>query len=231
MLLRLQVIVLSSSKQFSSPERSLDLPTTFYHQVHIPELDDVWLLASYKRLLDMNLIWEARSVLSLCLHHTSINQEILLDYVWRHSDLMLKNDDTMAMLADCGKRSLPFQRILPKADLQGLPQPKEGLSKARHSTGTQRGLESRVPDTSGQGAPPGMEPRVTATLWEEEGIRCFQVVAHGVCVSRREDNHMINGTKLLNVAGITRHRRDGILKSEKNRHVVKIGPVHLKGVW
>lgn len=42
---------------------------------------------------------------------------------------------------------------------------------------------------------------------------------------------MINGTKLLNVAGMTRGRRDGILKSEKNRHVVKIGPMHLKGVW
>jgi protein SOK2 len=47
----------------------------------------------------------------------------------------------------------------------------------------------------------------------------------------RPDNHMINGTKLLNVAGMTRGRRDGILKSEKTRHVVKIGPMHLKGVW
>lgn len=47
----------------------------------------------------------------------------------------------------------------------------------------------------------------------------------------RTDNHMINGTKLLNVAGMTRGRRDGILKSEKTRHVVKIGPMHLKGVW
>jgi protein SOK2 len=42
---------------------------------------------------------------------------------------------------------------------------------------------------------------------------------------------MINGTKLLNVAGMTRGRRDGTLKSEKMRHVVKIGPMHLKGVW
>lgn len=45
------------------------------------------------------------------------------------------------------------------------------------------------------------------------------------------DNHYINGTKLLNVAGMTRGRRDGILKSEKLRKVVKIGPMHLKGVW
>ncbi|KXT08491.1 hypothetical protein AC579_3907 [Pseudocercospora musae] len=86
-------------------------------------------------------------------------------------------------------------------------------------------------DTTGQIAPPGMKPRVTATLWEDEGSLCFQVEANGVCVARREDNHMINGTKLLNVAGMTRGRRDGILKSEKTRHVVKIGPMHLKGVW
>ncbi|EFW15684.1 hypothetical protein D8B26_002234 [Coccidioides posadasii str. Silveira] len=86
-------------------------------------------------------------------------------------------------------------------------------------------------DTTGQVAPPGMKPRVTATLWEDEGTLCFQVEAKGVCVARREDNHMINGTKLLNVAGMTRGRRDGILKSEKVRHVVKIGPMHLKGVW
>lgn len=47
----------------------------------------------------------------------------------------------------------------------------------------------------------------------------------------RSDNHMINGTKLLNVANMTRGRRDGILKSEKVRKVIKIGPMHLKGVW
>ncbi|KAF1963769.1 apses-domain-containing protein [Byssothecium circinans] len=86
-------------------------------------------------------------------------------------------------------------------------------------------------DQTGQIAPPGMKPRVTATLWEDEGSLCFQVEAKSVCVARREDNHMINGTKLLNVAGMTRGRRDGILKSEKTRHVVKIGPMHLKGVW
>jgi len=91
--------------------------------------------------------------------------------------------------------------------------------------------EHRVSDATGQIAPPGMKPRVTATLWEDEGSLCFQVEASGVCVARREDNHMINGTKLLNVAGMTRGRRDGILKSEKTRHVVKIGPMHLKGVW
>ncbi|KAK2624822.1 hypothetical protein QTJ16_006015 [Diplocarpon rosae] len=109
-------------------------------------------------------------------------------------------------------------------------------------------------DTTGQIAPLGAKPRVTATLWEDEGTLCFQVDINGTCVARREgdimippsfpppfvnfeilmpqkDNHMINGTKLLNVAGMTRGRRDGLLKSEKQKHVVKIGPMHLKGVW
>lgn len=46
-----------------------------------------------------------------------------------------------------------------------------------------------------------------------------------------QDNNMINGTKLLNVAGMSRGKRDGILKSEKARAVVKVGAMHLKGVW
>ncbi|KAJ1824314.1 hypothetical protein IWW57_002512 [Coemansia sp. S610] len=45
------------------------------------------------------------------------------------------------------------------------------------------------------------------------------------------DDNMINGTKLLNVVGMSRGKRDGILKNEKGRRVVKVGPMHLKGVW
>lgn len=41
-------------------------------------------------------------------------------------------------------------------------------------------------DQTGQIAPSGMKPRVTATLWEDEGSLCFQVEAKGVCVARRE---------------------------------------------
>lgn len=104
-------------------------------------------------------------------------------------------------------------------------------SNVQPPPGTNQQYSQQTYDTTGQIAPPGMKPRVTATLWEDEGSLCFQVEANGVCVARREDNHFINGTKLLNVAGMTRGRRDGILKSEKTRHVVKIGPMHLKGVW
>lgn len=45
------------------------------------------------------------------------------------------------------------------------------------------------------------------------------------------DNNMVNGTKLLNVVGISRGKRDGILKNAKGRVVVKVGPMSLKGVW
>jgi len=41
-------------------------------------------------------------------------------------------------------------------------------------------------DTTGQVAPPGMKPRVTATLWEDKGSMYFQVEAKGVCVARRD---------------------------------------------
>lgn len=100
--------------------------------------------------------------------------------------------------------------------------------------------------------PPSPRPKITTNIWEDEGTLCFQVDAKGVCVARRQgmcllfififnlyifihfflkDNDMINGTKLLNVVGMSRGKRDGILKNEKGRVVVKVGAMHLKGVW
>ncbi|QPG74835.1 hypothetical protein FOA43_002171 [Brettanomyces nanus] len=76
-----------------------------------------------------------------------------------------------------------------------------------------------------------LKPKIATTMWEDEKTLCYQVEANGVIVVRRADNDMINGTKLLNVTKMTRGRRDGILKSEKVRHVVKIGSLHLKGIW
>lgn len=92
-------------------------------------------------------------------------------------------------------------------------------------------LNAALSLTVGQYQPPGIRPRVTTTMWEDEKTLCYQVDANNVSVVRRADNNMINGTKLLNVAQMTRGRRDGILKLEKVRHVVKIGLMHLKGVW
>lgn len=98
---------------------------------------------------------------------------------------------------------------------------------------------------------PIQRPKLTTTVWEDEGTLCYQVDAKSVCVARRQgmlhiykqipthsltkhfhiDNDMINGTKLLNVVGMSRGKRDGILKNEKGRVVVKVGAMHLKGVW
>jgi hypothetical protein len=41
-------------------------------------------------------------------------------------------------------------------------------------------------DTTGQFAPPGMRPRLTTSVSEEEGSLCFQVDVNGICVARRE---------------------------------------------
>lgn len=51
-------------------------------------------------------------------------------------------------------------------------------------------------DATGQIAPAGMKPRVTATLWEDEGSLCFQVEAKGVCVARREGEFTRAATRL-----------------------------------
>ena len=71
---------------------------------------------------------------------------------------------------------------------------------------------------------------VTTTIWEVENSICYQVEVNDIAVVRRGDNNMINGTKLLNVTKMTRGRRDGILKSESIRHIIKIGSLNLKGV-
>lgn len=86
-------------------------------------------------------------------------------------------------------------------------------------------------DTTGQVAPPGMEPRVTMSWWEDEASYYFQVVTKEVRVARRVDIGMINGTKLLDVAGMTPGHQHKILSNEKMIHVTKKGPEHLKGVW
>ncbi|PYH76930.1 apses transcription factor StuA, partial [Aspergillus uvarum CBS 121591] len=128
----------------------------------------------------------------------------------------------------------PTTSLSGQVPAQLLPLPavtSHAVATQNYGNSTGAPAQGFVYDLTGQIAPPGSKPRVTATLWEDEGSLCYQVEAKGVCVARREDNSMINGTKLLNVAGMTRGRRDGILKSEKIRHVVKIGPMHLKGVW
>jgi hypothetical protein len=54
------------------------------------------------------------------------------------------------------------------------------------SAGYQQQQQQHQMDITGQTGPPGIKPKVTATLWEDEGSLCFQVEAKGVCVARRE---------------------------------------------
>jgi protein SOK2 len=42
---------------------------------------------------------------------------------------------------------------------------------------------------------------------------------------------MINGTKLLSIGNIPRDCSNSMLEAERTRHVVRICPAHLKGVW
>jgi hypothetical protein len=188
-------------------------------------------------LLDMNFVWEARSFLSLCLGYKGIDNRSLSEDTWRLIDPLLENEDItvrlvgLTMLADLGNSLLKLLRIVPEADLQDPPRPAVRLAEGLDSNERQQDSKAHVPNASGQVTSLGMKPMVTANFWEDEGTLCFQVESEGICVARRGDNHMINGTKVLAVAGMERRYRDSMLKSEKDRHVMKRGPMHLRGVW
>ncbi|OMH79753.1 putative transcription factor PHD1 [Zancudomyces culisetae] len=72
---------------------------------------------------------------------------------------------------------------------------------------------------------------LTTTNWKEENTKTLNFEYENITVARRQDNNMINGTKLLNVTKMTRGKRDGILKAEQERKVIKTGSMYLKGVW
>lgn len=62
-----------------------------------------------------------------------------------------------------------------------------------------------IQDLTGQMAPPGMKPRVTATLWEDEGSMCFQVEAKGVCVARRDGAYTPDGDPVIELFLLRAH--------------------------
>ena len=84
---------------------------------------------------------------------------------------------------------------------RSVAMPPGGPSPHAYIGGPAPGYPPQTYDSSGQVAPPGMKPRVTATLWEDEGSMCFQVEAKGVCVARRD------GTAPCITVGWMRHRR------------------------
>lgn len=92
-------------------------------------------------------------------------------------------------------------------------------------------------DTTGQIPPPSTGQSkfsVSATLWEEEGTLLFHVTTgDGLKMIRREDNHMINGSKLLDaVPGMSHDKKNKILEDEKVKHAVLEAPSYdLLGTW
>ncbi|GAA5938652.1 uncharacterized protein JCM15063_005380 [Sporobolomyces koalae] len=72
---------------------------------------------------------------------------------------------------------------------------------------------------------------VSTTLWEDELTIVLSIAVDGHLVARRVDNDWVNCTKLLNVVGMTRGRRDMLLKVEEERVVFRRGATNLKGVW
>lgn len=73
--------------------------------------------------------------------------------------------------------------------------------------------------------------KLTTFLWEEENTLCYQIYVNGIYILRRQDNDMINGTKLLNIANMSRGKRDGILKNEKYKIINLNSEIYLKGIW
>jgi enhanced filamentous growth protein 1 len=58
------------------------------------------------------------------------------------------------------------------------------------------------------------------TLWEKESAIVFHIEVDGVTIVRREDSHMINGSRLLDVSELLQEKIDEILDAKEPRHVV-----------
>ncbi|KAI8451089.1 hypothetical protein BY996DRAFT_3918690 [Phakopsora pachyrhizi] len=115
-----------------------------------------------------------------------------------------------------------------------------GCQGSSSSRGSNLGLDIRPPAHHlTLPLPPHLDPRTLAAVrtkiemkhWEDDKTVYFQIIHNGVPVGRVRESGLVNGTKLLNLTKITRGKRDGILKNEKVRKVVKHGTMHLKGVW
>lgn len=78
---------------------------------------------------------------------------------------------------------------------------------------------------------PGKGVVIDKIYWREEMTFCYQLMKGFKKISRRADTNFINGTKLMSACDITRGRRDGILRAEKIRYIVRDGPMDLQGVW
>jgi hypothetical protein len=85
-------------------------------------------------------------------------------------------------------------------------------------------------DQTGQICPPGMGPRATCTLWEEECTLVFHVHVYpeNIQVSRKEDGNMINVSPLV---VLNDKLRTATIEAEVTKFIVQDGPWNLRGVW
>ncbi|RKP33539.1 transcription regulator HTH, apses-type DNA-binding domain-containing protein, partial [Dimargaris cristalligena] len=67
--------------------------------------------------------------------------------------------------------------------------------------------------------------------WTDESIDSYVVSARGHHIARCMSSAMVNGTKLLNCAGLSRGRRDYLLRKEPLRRVLKKTCKTSRGVW
>lgn len=75
------------------------------------------------------------------------------------------------------------------------------------------------------------ENKLILLTWEEEKTICYQIYVNGIYITRRQDNDMINVTKLLNLINISKGKKNVILKNIKEKAIIKRGINSLKGIW
>lgn len=154
-----------------------------------------------------------------------VNLEVNLPTLWPTLHQNITN-------RDCSHDGFPMGTISDHALTTDVLLFQNGYSVGRTSQQSVETSSVSPPSPSTKSTfPKIIKPRIATLYWEEEHTTCYQVRAHDVVVSRRENDNYINGTKLLNVTGMTRGRRDGMLKIEKGRSVVRNGSMDLKGVW
>lgn len=164
-----------------------------------------------------------------------VNTQYDESYFSNHHSLMVKQESPWSSDDKTSYLGTPFAK---RPSIEPLPETPcssfENLSQSYiDSVSSLRSANSlsKVSSNSSRMNRKIVKPLVATVYWEEEDSMCYQVKANGIVVSRRENDNFVNGTKLLNVTGMSRGRRDGILKVEKGRKVIRNGSMNLKGVW
>lgn len=156
-------------------------------------------------------------------------------YFQHHHSSVIKQESPWGSEDKASSISTPFTirkggETLPDTPCSNFDHQSQGYGDSAPSLRSVSSL-TNLSSNGSRGGRKIVKPLVATVYWEEEKSVCYQVKANGIVVSRKESDNYVNGTKLLNVAGMSRGRRDGILKIEKGRRVIRNGSMNLKGVW